>query len=86
LPMLHEFLPLMRSNLVNRHPVAAGIYHHLFYHHGAGSRSFEFRVVNKYKYCEHWWADDDNESLATQLREELFDNPKKFLAKLMSTL
>lgn len=83
LPMLPEILPLMRTNLVNHHPVAAAVYHHMFYHHGAGSRNFEFRVIDKYKYCEHWWSQDKDESLAEQLREQLFSDPDKFLRGLM---
>lgn len=83
LPLLPEILPLMRSNLVNHHPVAAGVYHHLFYHHGAGSRNFKFRLINKYEYCEHWWSGDQDDTLAVQLRKELFADPDEFLRVLM---
>lgn len=34
----HVFLPLLRTNVHNPHPVLAGIYGDLFYHHGSGSR------------------------------------------------
>ena len=74
-----ELLPLMRTNCVNKHPVAAAVYHHLFYHHGAGSRNFEFRVMDKYGYCDHWWNKNGDEKLAEQLRTDLFENPEKFM-------
>lgn len=83
LPLLPEILPLIRTNRVNHHPIAAGIYHHLFYHHGAGSRNFEFRLIDKYNYCEHWWSPAQDDVLAEQLRELLFDNPEEFLRGIM---
>jgi hypothetical protein len=83
LPLLPEILPLMRTNRVNHHPVAAAVYHHLFYHHGAGSRNFEFRVIDKYGYCDHWWNKSQDEQLADQLRAELFERPEFFLKGLM---
>ena len=84
LPLLADILPLMRTNLVNRHPVAAAVYHHLFYHHGAGSRNFEFRVMDKYGYCDHWWKKENDDALAEQLRNELFTNDDAFLRGLMA--
>lgn len=83
LPLLSDLLPLIRTNMVNYHPVAAGIYHHLFYHHGAGSRNFKFRVIDKYGYCNHWWSQVDDDQLAEQLRLALFDNPEVFLQNLL---
>jgi hypothetical protein len=83
LPLLPEILPLMRTNRFNRHPVAAGVYHHIFYHHGAGSRSFVFRLLDRYNYCEHWWPSDREELLAKELREELFSRPDEFVNSLM---
>lgn len=35
------FYPLMRTNRHNRHPMFAGVYADMFYHHGAGSRRKE---------------------------------------------
>jgi hypothetical protein len=83
LPMLPEILPLLRTNIENRHPVAAAIYHHMFYHHGAGSRNFEFRLLNKYDYCKHWWDTAGDEALASRIRDELFADSDAFLARLM---
>ncbi|QEY17327.1 hypothetical protein D0C16_15875 [Cellvibrio sp. KY-GH-1] len=86
LPLMPDILPMLRTNLVNLHPVAAGVYHHLFYHHGAGSRNFEFRVVNKYGYYNHWWKKEGDEVLADQLREALFKDPQGFLALLTNPI
>lgn len=85
LPLLPDILPLLRTNLVNYHPIAAGVYHHLFYHHGAGSRNFEFRLLNKYAYADHWWNCMLDEKLAEDLRNNLFNHPESFLRSLMST-
>lgn len=38
-----DFLPLIRTNRHNIHPIAFGIYSDSFYHHGAGSRKPIFR-------------------------------------------
>ncbi len=43
------YFPLIRTNKVNYHPVAFGIYYNLFYHHGAGSRGCEFRSDSYYR-------------------------------------
>jgi len=64
LSLLPDLLPMLRTNLVNYHPIAAGVYHHLFYHHGAGSRNFKFRLINKYGYYDHWWDAARDDELA----------------------
>jgi hypothetical protein len=76
-------LPLMRSNVVNVHPIAAAIYHHLFYHHGAGSRGFAFRVMNKFAYHRHWWPAEAPEVVGDRLFHELVSEPEAFIARLM---
>lgn len=86
LPLLPEILPLLRTNLVNLHPVAAGVYHHLFYHHGAGSREIGFRVIGKYGYYDHWWEKENDTVLAGQLRNTLFKDPHGFLSLLMNPI
>ncbi len=83
-PLLPHILPMLRTNLTNYHPVAAGVYHHLFYHHGAGSRNFEFRIVDKYGYCDHWWNQAGDVALADAIRTALFDNPHHFLKSIMN--
>jgi hypothetical protein len=75
---------MLRTNLVNYHPIAAGVYHHLFYHHGAGSRNFKFRLINKYGYYDHWWDAARDDELAEILRCTLFKNPQGFLKAIMN--
>lgn len=77
-----EVLPLLRSNAVNLHPVAAAIYHDCFYHHGAGSREFRFRVTDRYRLLEHWPAPlETPEGLASRL----FADDEGFVALLRGT-
>lgn len=71
-------LSLLRSNVFNIHPVVAGIYANLFYHHGAGSRQGKFRT-NWYwgKLIPEFWKNTD---LAYEL---LTKDPHKFISQLM---
>lgn len=78
-----DVLPLLRSNRINLHPVAAGIYHHLFYHHAAGSRGFEFRLIKMYDYCRHWIETESQVEFGEQLLDALVDDPDSFIDKLM---
>jgi hypothetical protein len=50
-----NFFPLIRTNKVNMHPICAGIYYDMFYHHGAGSRYPIFRSIDSgyYDYQNH---------------------------------
>lgn len=82
---MEQLMPLLRTNVVNVHPVAAAIYHHMFYHHGAGSRDFNFRITERYKYYDHWWRKNGKkqEAQAERLLHELRRNPDKFLVRLM---
>ena len=78
-------LPLLRTNRINLHPVAAGVYHHLFYHHAAGSRGFDFRLTKRYSYYDHWMPQSVEEQvqLGKSLERLLFLNPERFIDKLM---
>lgn len=42
------YFPLFRTNKINYHPVAYGVYYDVFYHHGAGSRYMGFRSDRYY--------------------------------------
>jgi hypothetical protein len=76
-------LPLLRTNVVNVHPVAAALYHHLFYHHGAGSRAdFAFRVLRKFRYHEHWYDSGTEAAHRDELLAALFDDPHRFIGVL----
>ena len=81
--MSNALLPLLRTNVINVHPVAAAVYHHLFYHHGSGSRSFKFRVVNRFRYYEHWYNTDLQQNHSEALYRALVRNPEKFVDRLM---
>jgi len=82
----NEVLPMLRSNRINLHPMAAGIYHHLFYHHAAGSRGFNFRVIKEYDYCNHWIDGKTQEEYGRQLFNTLIQDPDHFIDKLMHGL
>ena len=82
--IIQDVFPLLRTNKVNMHHVAAGIYHHLFYHHGAGSRGFQFRVQKEYKYYDHIGLDDNEEILyGDKLINALINDPESYIDKLM---
>lgn len=80
-----RLLPLLRTNVLNVHPVAAAIYHHLFYHHGAGSRHFAFRVLNRFAYYDHWYDVGNEQARKEELLDDLFHDPDRFIAPLMGT-
>lgn len=77
-----DLLPLLRTNRVNLHPVAAAVYHHLFYHHAAGSRGMRFRVSEDYAYHAHWLDNSDRERQAIELFNELVQDPGSFIQRL----
>lgn len=79
----NRILPLLRTNMVNLHPVAAGIYHHLFYHHGGGSRDFNFRVLKRFRYHDHWYDMDRQEAHGAALYRALMSDPYGFIKYLM---
>ena len=81
LPIRGDLLPLLRSNLRNPHPIAAAVYNHLFYHHGAGSRAFAFRAIDKFGYYAHWREQDDPAE-ADALLQALFADPDGFIRGL----
>jgi len=75
-----DVLPLLRSNRINLHPLAAGIYHHIFYHHAAGSR---FRLIKDYNYCNHWIDNNTHDEFGEKLFNALIESPESFIDKLM---
>lgn len=83
--MRADLLPLIRTNVLNLHPVAAGLYSHLFYHHGAGSRGFEFRVLSRFDYHRHWWPPRPEAEIADELFRDLVADPTAFVARLAGT-
>lgn len=77
-------MPMLRTNVVNLHPVAAAVYHHLFYHHGSGSRDFDFRILKRYDYYGHWHSSDDKQAQGNRLINSLLSDPDKFIDRLMN--
>ena len=78
-----NLLPLMRTNVLNVHPIAAAIYHHLFYHHSVGSRGIFYRVLNKFAYYDHWHNVADDNRCLKKLLDALLRDPEGFVASLM---
>lgn len=80
-----HLLPMLRTNVLNVHPVAAAIYHHLFYHHGAGSRHFAFRVLNRFGYYDHWFDVAKEQQHRKALLTRLLEDPERFIGSLMGS-
>lgn len=75
---IENFYPLIRTNVWNPHPLFFGIYSHLFYHHGCGSRTTDFR--SRYHYGKNNIISDQ---MIRQFRVELFQQPRKLIDKLI---
>lgn len=73
--------PLVRSNARNPHPIFAAIYHHLFYHHGCGSRRAAGRAI-KLGYLDHIVPRDAHERIERRLYRRLVKNPDAFISWL----
>lgn len=69
-----DFFPLIRTNRLNKHPVMAGVYYDLFYHHCAGSRKFFTRS------CRYYQKPPIN------LEAEMRTDPDSFIDSLVSGL
>jgi hypothetical protein len=69
-----------RTNRYNVHPILAGVYYDMFYHHGAGSRRAYLRPMMSSGYYDHLVPDhlDQEESLF----QELAKDPVAFIARL----
>lgn len=80
---LPKILPLLRSNAINPHPIACGIYQDCFYHHGAGSRDLRFRSVNRFNYLEGWPT--IGEITAQDLEQLIFNNTTETIDNLRGT-
>lgn len=71
--------PLIRSNRVNVHPLAAGIYYDMFYHHGAGSRNSLFRITDVLQY----WHYPDHQEWVDRAYKLLVEDAESFIASLL---
>ncbi len=68
-------LPLVRSNKLNVHPLACGIYGDMFYHHGAGTMGDKFWTERNDWYWSRYYQEHPS------FDEMLFGNPR-FVADL----
>jgi hypothetical protein len=73
-----KFLPLMRTNTINIHPIYCGVYGGIFYHHGAGSRSDKNFRANMY------YRQLNSAQSEIMGYNRLIDNPKEFIEFLSS--
>lgn len=67
--------PLLKTNFLSFHPIAACIYFDMFYHHGFGSRNFLCRSVHLDRYHSYNYFLD-------KITNELMSNPYLFINKL----
>lgn len=76
--------PLLRSNIVNLHPVFFGIYYGLFYHNacGANYRADYSLDVRSTLYWSHLTKDES----FGEFTQQLFVDPDKFISKLIKKI
>jgi hypothetical protein len=77
-----SFLPLLRSNVWSPHPVWGSVYHHLFYHHGAGSRVARSRST-ACGYFDHYLTADRHQAAENELFAQLCADPVGYLDRLL---
>jgi hypothetical protein len=74
--------PLVRSNVINLHPLLSGIYGDIFYHHGRGGRvrikNFRFRSKDYWPLHSKFLIEQDEYMLFSMLVSQ----PEKFIDKL----
>tara|TARA_Y100000034_G_scaffold117749_1_gene157598 strand:+ start:39209 stop:40141 length:933 start_codon:yes stop_codon:yes gene_type:complete len=85
--------PLLRSNVINLHPVRFGIYNHFFYHHMKGSWDkndpnfhSEFTVNSVpelYGYYDHYMSRESHAMIAEHCHKRLLAEPESFICQLM---
>ena len=73
--------PLIRSNARNPHPIFSAVYHHLFYHHGCGSRPTAGRVI-KLGYVDHIVSPSAHRRIEQRLYHRLVKDPAAFISWL----
>lgn len=77
------WVPLLRTNKWNPHPVCFGVYGDLFYHHGAGSRGPRpgFRVIGTGVYS-HVLKRQEHRKIYNQMTERLRKRSHNFIGQL----
>jgi len=79
---LEKCFPLLRSNVYNPHPLFAGIYHDLFYHHACGSRVPHSRLLRS-GYLHYRIPQTAHARIEKDLYRGLIKNPSRFIKDLM---
>ena len=72
---LDKIHPMIRTNAKNYHPIFAGIYNYMFYHHGCGSRNSHYHTSSY-----HWGYPETHTS--DSLFEIMISNPQDFFKDL----
>jgi hypothetical protein len=74
-------LPLVRTNFWNPHPMVAGVYADIIYHHAAGSHQLMIRSADA-GYWDHYIPREAHNAIQNQLYSALVSNPDGFLEHL----
>jgi hypothetical protein len=77
------WLPLLRTNTVNLHPIMGAVYGHVFYHHGSGSRDPQFRAVLEGAY-ENFADQSVTNRRSQEMYAALMRNPSRYLSALVA--
>jgi hypothetical protein len=83
--------PLLRSNVLNLHPVRFGVYNHLFYHHMRGSwkendSKSNLTALSKPEfigYYDHYIPKETLPLISNHCHQRLLAAPEKFISSLM---
>lgn len=75
---------MMRSNKINLHPLACGVYYNMFYHHGCGARlAMKVRGYKKTNAQAYWGPFDLDTTLTVDyFTKQLTDDPAGFVSHL----
>jgi len=79
-----KWKPLLRTNKKNYHPVMAGIYEDMIYHHSAGTRWVDFRInhIKSVKKDEGMIVRE--QEIRKDLMIKLFEDTDSFLKNLQT--
>lgn len=80
----YDFLPLVRTNKINYHPLFGGLYGHLFYHHGAGSRPADMTRAGLSGMYDHFVDKFSHATIEEAMYSALSSDPKSYLNKLIA--
>lgn len=85
--------PMLRSNVLNLHPLRFGVYNHFFYHHMRGSWNkddgnfkSELTALSRaelYGYYDHYMHRDSHKAISEHCHKRLLNDPEGFIASLM---